>query len=81
MERASSSPFSACFIHIVTGFPTLRLLDVSGCGLDEWSQVAAFGRLPVLQELLLDGNPIGEVLPPAEGEFAHLHRFSLSSTG
>jgi Leucine-rich repeat (LRR) protein len=65
----------------VTGFASLRLLDVSGCGLDEWSQVAALGGLPALQELLLDANPLSEVLPPAEGEFAQLCRFSLSSTG
>ncbi len=68
--------------HIVTGFAQLRLLDVSGCGLDEWSQVAAFRALPALQELLLDSNPLCEVLLPlGDGDFAQLCRFSLSSTG
>lgn len=67
----------------MSGFAQLRVLDISGCGLEEWSQVAAFRRLPALQELLLDGNPLlSEVLPPAEdGDFAQLQRFSLSSTG
>ncbi len=70
------------FAFPVTGFVQLRLLDISGCGLDEWSQVAAFRSLPALQELLLDGNPLSEVLPPSgDGDFAHLCRFSLSSTG
>jgi len=69
-------------MYTVTGFPALRLLDLSGCGLDEWSQVAAFGNLPSLQELILDNNPLPEVLPPASDEaFPRLHRFSLSSTG
>lgn len=50
----------------MTGFPILRLLDLSGCALDEWSQVSAFGTLPSLQELVLDNNPLlTEILPPS----------------
>jgi hypothetical protein len=58
-------------------------LDISGCGLTEWSQIAAFGELPTLQELLLDNN-IGlvTVVPPeADGQLQNVSRFSLSSTG
>lgn len=43
--------------------------------------MAAFRSLPALQELLLDSNPLAEVLPlSADGDFAQLCRFSLSST-
>ena len=42
----------------VSGFEKLRLLDISGCGLDEWSQVTAFAQLPALKELVVDGNAI-----------------------
>ena len=49
----------------MSGFGRLRLLDLSGCGLQEWSEVEAFGWLPGLQELLLDNNPVlTHVLPP-----------------
>lgn len=65
----------------VSDFETLRLLDLSNCGLDEWSQVAFFGDLPSLQELILDNNPLPEVQPPvSDSAFPRLHRFSLSST-
>lgn len=64
----------------VHGFPSLRLLDLSGCGLDEWSQVAAYGLLPGLQELVLDTNPLTRVDPPHEGSFSALRRFSLTAT-
>ena len=66
---------------LVSGFETLRLLDLSNCGLNEWSQVAFFGELPSLQELILDNNPLPEVQPPvSDSAFPRLHRFSLSST-
>lgn len=67
-------------VYIVHGFPSLRLLDLSGCGLDEWSQVAAYGLLPALQELVLDTNPLTRVDPPHEGSFSVLRRFSLTAT-
>ncbi len=40
----------------------------------------AFGQLPALQELVLDGNALAKVQPAAPGSFASLHRFSLSGT-
>lgn len=67
-------------VHVVNGFPSLRLLDLSSCGLDEWSQVAAYGLLPGLQELVLDTNPLTRVDPPHEGSFSALRRFSLTAT-
>ena len=42
----------------VRGFACVQLLDLSGCGLDEWSQVSAFGCLPALKELRIDENLI-----------------------
>jgi len=67
---------------VVTGFASLRLLDISACGLDEWSQVAVFGKLPRLQELILDSNPLPQVLAPTDDNtFRTLYRFSLASTG
>lgn len=65
------------FSPIVHGFKRLRVLDVSGCGLDEWSQVTAFGQLPALQELVLDRNAFTSVTPAVEGVFVNLVRFSL----
>ena len=44
--------------NIVSGFAQLQLLDLAGCGLDEWSQVGAFGCLPALKELRIDENRI-----------------------
>ena len=70
------------FCCTVSGFSTLRLLDLSGCGLNEWSQVVAFQHLPCLEELLLDNNPLPGVFPPeTDASFPLLRRFSLSSTG
>lgn len=67
---------------LVTGFHKLRILDVSACRLEEWSQVQAFGLLPSLQELILDGNEaLRQVVPPAPESFRTLYRMSLSGTG
>ena len=63
----------------VKGFAQLRVLDISGCALDEWSQVLSFAQLPSLAEMLVDGNPLPEILPTVEG-FANLQRLSASST-
>ena len=69
---------------LVSGFGTLRILDISGCGLDEWSQVLSFSKLPSLAELLVDGNPLPSILPclPADsgGGFLMLQRISASSS-
>ncbi len=62
----------------VQGFSRLRLLDISNCKLDEWSQVLAFGHLPSLQELVLDNNQLAKVTAAEDGSFPVLHRFSLS---
>lgn len=65
----------------VSGFARLRVLDISGCALDEWSQALSFAALPALAELLLDGNPISKILPAGpEGGFAALQRISASSS-
>ena len=64
----------------VKGFPNLRVLDVAFCELDEWSEVQAFGNLPSLQELILDGNPLVRVLEHTPETFTHLFRMSLAST-
>ena len=47
----------------MSGFPTLRLMDLSGCKIDDWSQVLSLGRIKNLEELILDSNPIPSVLP------------------
>jgi Leucine-rich repeat (LRR) protein len=66
----------------VTGFSSLRILDVSNCELDEWSQILSLGTLASLEELILDGNPaLTQVIPPADGSFERLVRFSISSSG
>jgi len=41
---------------VVSGFSKLSVLDMSECGLDDWSQVVTFSQLPNLKELVLDGN-------------------------
>eukprot|EP01038_Epipyxis_sp_PR26KG_P017453 gene17453-24143_t len=63
----------------VQGFLSLRHLDLSFCGLDDWSQVQAFGKLPSLRELILDSNPFTKIRPAEDESFASLQRFSLSS--
>lgn len=66
----------------VSGFDRLRILDLSYCNLEEWSQVQAFGHLTSLQELVLDGNnKIVQVVPPHPDTFHSLVRMSLSGTG
>ena len=64
----------------VRGFPTLRLLDLSACGLHDWHQVLAFRALPQLRELALDGNPLPSVLPCPPDGFPVLQRFSVGSS-
>jgi Leucine-rich repeat (LRR) protein len=64
----------------VLGFACLRLLDISDCGLTEWTQKAAFGGLR-LQECILDDNPLPAVHPLLDGAFSCLVRFSLANTG
>lgn len=59
----------------------LRILDMSGCAIDEWSQVAFFSRLPALQELVVDSNPLPAVGRREEESFASLQRISISNTG
>jgi hypothetical protein len=66
--------------QFIKGFTTLRLLDISSCELDEWSQVLAFSRLPNLQDLLLDGNPLPKILPATSESFQTLQRISISSS-
>lgn len=66
----------------VTGFANMRIIDLSQCDLEEWSQVLAFGDLPNLQECVIDANPkLTKVLAPDEGTFQKLVRFSISATG
>ena len=59
------------------GFLSLRVLDVSYCQLDEWSQVVAFGSLPSLREVIADGNPISKITS-TDDSLRQLVRFSLS---
>jgi Leucine-rich repeat (LRR) protein len=62
-------------------YPNLRILDLSSCGLSTWSSVAiAVGSLTLLEELILDSNPLPELEPAAENQFVNLHRLSLSGT-
>lgn len=68
------------FFCVVKGFLKLSLLDISYCGVSEWSQVQEFGKLPSLRELVLDGNPLGVVEPPFDETFQALCRLSMSST-
>jgi len=58
----------------------LRVLDLSGCNLDEWSQLLYFASLPCLEEVLLDGNPLDSISPCVAGGFPQLSRMSCSST-
>jgi tubulin-specific chaperone E len=46
----------------VSGFPNLRLLDFTSCKIDSWHQLLHFSKLPRLEELILDGNPISSIL-------------------
>jgi hypothetical protein len=63
-------------------WPTLKVLDISNCGLTEWSQVAYFKNLVSLEELLVDGNDVTKVgrFDKDGGGFATLSRLSISSS-
>jgi Leucine-rich repeat (LRR) protein len=64
----------------VKGFDNLRLLDISNCGLSDWTQVMAFGRLVFLEQLILDNNRLSAVLKCPENIFQYIERLSLSFT-
>lgn len=69
-------------VLVTTQFPNLRILDLSSCGISSWSSVSsALGSLPLLEELLLDSNPILELSHAPENHFVSLRRLSLSGTG
>ena len=63
-------------------WPTLKVLDISNCGLTEWSQVNYFKNLNSLEELLVDGNEITKVhrCDKENGGFVSLSRLSISSS-
>ena len=62
-------------------FSSLRVLDVSGCSIENWNQLTPFADMPLLEELLLDGNPIENISPCSTKTcFRLLSRLSISST-
>jgi hypothetical protein len=80
---AATAAAAAASVVAENTWQNLRILDISGCGLEEWSQVAYFRGLPALQELLIDGNPVPRVQPQGQerqGGFASLQRMSISHT-
>jgi hypothetical protein len=62
-------------------FKKLRILDVAACQIGSWEQLITLSACPMLEEIVLDGNPIASVLPCAPGHFPTLRRISASSTG
>ena len=64
---AMSTSISNTIPPIISGFSTLRLLDLSSCGLYDWNQVLAFRSVPNLRELVLDANPLPSILPCPPG--------------
>mmetsp|Transcript_5190 Transcript_5190/g.10972 ORF Transcript_5190/g.10972 Transcript_5190/m.10972 type:complete len:641 (+) Transcript_5190:181-2103(+) len=65
----------------VSGFESLELLDVSGCGLTEWEQLLCFSGLPKLKSLIMNENDIttiGAVNP--DTEFKDLAVMQISGT-
>ncbi len=80
MPSSSSSLAASTYVAPEGTWTDLRVLDVSGCGIESWSQMYYFAQLPSLQEVLLDGNPLDTVsLCPVDG-FKCLTRISISST-
>lgn len=73
-------PFEESSAVAVAGFANLRVLDLCECGLDCWGQVLSLGLLPALEELRLDGNALGSVLPAPASTFVSLSRVSLAYT-
>lgn len=67
-------------VEYISGFLNLRILDIAACGVQSWSQVKAFGRLPQLQELLLDQNPLRRVEACDADLFPHLLRVSVAES-
>jgi Leucine-rich repeat (LRR) protein len=81
-SSSSASAVSSTDTDVVKGFANLVLLDLTRCGLDEWSQVLSFSRLPKLESLILDGNPLSNIEPVQNNSDVYqlLHRISLSGT-
>ena len=62
----------------VSGFSTLRRIDISNSDIGDWGQVLSLGLLPELIEVLADENPIPKITPCSPEFFKKLTRFSLS---
>jgi len=62
------------------GFEKLRILDVSYCKINDWSQIQFFGKLSALKELIMDGNGVANVQIPLPDTFTDLQRLSLGAT-
>ena len=67
--------------------PSLKVLDLSGCGLRDWRQVFTFGKLKTLEDLRVDENALTKIMPcptkvgsaSDEKFFSSLLRISISS--
>ena len=42
----------------IKGFHHLKVLDISSCQIESWNQIILFGHLLLLEQLILDNNPI-----------------------
>lgn len=61
-------------------FQQLKILDIASCNIESWEQVLSFASWPLLEEIVLDGNPLPGALPCPESQFLSLRRISASST-
>lgn len=61
------------------GFQALKLLDCSNCNLGSWdNQIRRLRKLPKLETLIVDDNPLTEVTIQDPSEFAQLQVFQIT---
>lgn len=63
-----------------SAWTALRVLDISGCKINDWSQILFFAFFPSLEEILLDSNPFERIAPCPISGFSALSRLSCSDT-
>lgn len=68
-------------VQHVRGFTRLRVLDLTSCNIEDWRKVLSLGKLPSLEQLVLDDNPIPTITSIRMiNTFSRLTRLSISST-
>jgi hypothetical protein len=83
-DAEEGTPAAAATASAVEGFQHLKILDCSSCNFSDWNtQVRAFRKLPKLETLIIDNNPIPFVeltKEATETEFANLSNLQIAGS-